>query len=254
MTTTWLDRHRPSLWRIGVEHRETLMADYRVRHPSRERPPLHLVYDALIEEIHEVRLLEAPLPMDRYAQTEVVKHRPVVTLNTLIDRMPGVKDADGIRHVGAWHEDFHVLTDVERRELPPLTSLTRGLEVETSSLFPCYAIPGTEHRWSLHEQAIEAAALAASIADADLVRCASYLKFLQLAAQGDDMGPAGWKLLRWIESAVGVNRTALRRYFEQHGLCRLDRRGGVTRLIGTAPPFRGFRCLEPESASIRSVA
>ena len=68
------------------------------------------------------------------------------------------------------------------------------------------------------------------------------------------MGRDGWRLLRWISTAIGVNRTALRRYFEQHGICRFIEEDEMPRLIGTKQPFRGFVCLEPESASIRSIA
>src|SRR5204863_4402559 len=129
----------------------------------------------------------------------------------------GVKDEHGVRHVAAWHEDFHILMDVERRDLPPLTELRSGLEIDPSSPLLCDATEGSLQRWSLREQAIDAAALAAAIADADLCRCTSYLKFARLAARGSDMGPEGWRLLGWISTAIGVNRTALRRYFEQHG-------------------------------------
>jgi hypothetical protein len=254
MTATWLARNRARLWRIGVEHRETLMAQYMALYRPAERPPLHLLYDELIGEIQGARIIEAPLPMDRYAQTEVVKGRPEITLNSLIDRMPGVKDEQGVRHLAAWHESIHIPVDVERRDLPPLTDLRNGLEGSTSSPFLCEATEGRLRRWNLREQAIEAAALAAAVADADLRRCMSYLKFIQLAAKGGDMGPEGWRLLGWISTAIGVNRTALRRYFEQHGICRFIQVGGKPRLIGTPQPFGGFKCLEPESASIRSIA
>src|SRR6185295_7066622 len=112
--------------------------------------------------------------------------------NSLIDRMPGVKDEHGVRHVGAWHEDFHVLVDVERRDLPPLTDLRSGLGGFTSSPLLCEATEGSRGGWSLLEQAIDAAALAAAVADADLRRCNSYLQFIRLAASGGDMGPTGW--------------------------------------------------------------
>ena len=68
------------------------------------------------------------------------------------------------------------------------------------------------------------------------------------------MGRDGWRLLEWIETAIGVNRTALRRYFEQHGICRFTQEGGTARLIGTQQPFRGFVCLEPEPATRTSNA
>ena len=252
---TWLDRNRAQLWRIGVEHRETLVAQHMARFGWTERPPIHLIYDELIEEIQGVRLLDGPLPMDRYGQTELKANgRPVITINSLIGRMPRVKDEHGVAHVAAWHESIHILVDVERRDLPPLTDLRNGLEASTSSPFLCQATNGDEHRWSLWEQAIEAAALAAAIADADLRRSTNDMKFARLAANGGDMGPEGWRLLSWISTAIGVNRTALRRYFEQHGICHFTQEDGTPRLIGTQQPFGGFVCLEPKSASIRSIA
>jgi hypothetical protein len=255
MTSTWLTRNLELLWRIGVEHRETLMVQHMAEYGLTERPPIQNVYRDLIGEIQRARIIDAPLPMDRYAQTELDrKGRAEITLNSLIGRMPGVKDEHGIAHVGAWHESIHILVDVERREIPPLTDLTSGLEGSTSSPLLCEVPEESLRRWNLREQAIDAAALAAAVADADLRRCTNYLKFLRLAAQGDDMGSEGWRLLAWIATAIGVNRTALRRYFEQHGICRFTQEGGTPRLIGTQQPFGGFVCLEPESASIRSIA
>ena len=193
--------------------------------------------------------------MDRYAQTQVARSgRAEITLNSLIGQMAHVKDEHGVRHVAAWHESIHIPVDVERRDLPPLTDLRSGLDGSTSSPLLCSASQGNEYRWSLPEQAIEVAALAAAVADADLCRCVSYLKFIRLAAEGGDMGPAGWRLLRGISTAIGVNRTALRRYFEQHGICRFTQEGGTARLIGTQQSFGGFVCLEPRSASIKSSA
>jgi len=254
MTSSWLARNRTRLWQIGVEHRETLMVQYMVLYGLTQRPFLKTVYRELIGEIQDVRILDESLPMDRYAQTELVRGRPVITINRLIGRMPHVKDAGGIGHVACWHESIHVTVDVERRAIPPLTELRSGLEVETSSPLLCRASQGSLHRWSLREQAIEAVALAASVADADLRRCPNFLNFLQLAAMGGDMGPLGWRLLRAVSTVIGVNTTALRRYFEQHGICRFSDEDRTPRLIGTPRPFRGFVCLEPESALLKSIA
>jgi hypothetical protein len=254
VTSTWLTRNLEPLWQIGVEHRETLMVQHMAEYGLTERPPLQNVYRELIGEVQGARIIDAPLRMDRYAQTEVVKRRAEITLNSLIGRMPHVKGDHGITHVAAWHESIHILVDVERRDLPPLTNLKSGLDGSTSSPLLCEAPEGSQERWTLREQAIDAAALAAAIADADLRRCNSYLKFIRLAAEGGDMGRDGWRLLEWIETAIGVNRTALRRYFEQHGICRFTQEGGTARLIGMQQPFGGFVCLEPKSASIRSIA
>lgn len=254
MTSSWLTQNRIWLWRVGVEHRERLMMQYMVMFGLTERPPIQNVYRELIEEIQGVRILDGALPMDRYAQTEIVRGRPVITINSLIGRMPGVKDEHGIAHVAAWHESIHIPVDVERREISPFTDLTSGLEGLTSSPLLCSASQASSGRWPLREQAIETAALAAAVADADLRRCSSYLQFIRLAASGDDMGPAGWRLLGWISTAIGVNRTALLRYFEQHGICRFSAVDGKNRLIGIPTPFRGFTCLEPEPATHKSTA
>jgi hypothetical protein len=254
MTAGWLVRHRWALWAVGVEHREALMQRYMVFYGLAQRPMLKDVFRQLIGEIQDVRILDGPLPMDRFAQTEAGDGRPEITINSLIGRMRGVKDSHGVGHVAAWHESIHIPVDVERRDLPPLTDLRNGLEGSSSSPFLCSASQGNEHRWSLLETAIEAAALAAAIADADLRRCHNYLNFLQLASWGGDMGPVGWQLLGSISAVIGVNRTALCRYFEQHGICSSTEEGGKSRLIGTQQPFRGFVCLEPASASRRSVA
>jgi hypothetical protein len=254
VTASWLVRHRGALWAIGVEHREALMTKYMLFYSLTQRPMLKTVFREVIGEVQEVRILDGPLPMDRFAQTEIVDGYPEITINSLIGRMPRVKDPHGIGHVAAWHESIHIPVDVEWRYLPPNTYLISGLEGSTSSPLLCAATGVSPHRWSLHEQAIETAALAAAVADADLRRCHNYLNFLELASWGGDMGPLGWQLLASISAVIGVNRTALRRYFEQHGICRLLDDAGEHRLIGTQQPFGGFVCLEPESASIRSIA
>ncbi len=254
MTPNWLFQNRIALWRLGVEHREALLAQYMVFYGLTERPPLKSIYRELLSEIQGARLIYAPLPMDRYAQTEVVNGRTEITINTLIGRMPGIKDHHGVEHVAGWHESFHVAVDVERRDLPPLTYLTRGLGGSTSSPLLCDANQNDQRGWTVRERAIETAALAAAIADADLRRTLSYLNFLQLASWGGDMGAPGWQFLESIAGRIGVNRTALRRYLEQHGICRFSAVDGKNRLIGISQPFRGFVCLEPESALTKSIA
>src|SRR5258707_1357996 len=104
MTPTWIVRHRWALWRIGIEHREALVAQYMMFYALTERPMLKTIYRELIGEFQKVRIVDGPLPLDRYAQTEIVNGRPEITLNSLIGRMPGVKDDHGVRRMAAWHE------------------------------------------------------------------------------------------------------------------------------------------------------
>jgi hypothetical protein len=127
MTASWLVRHRWALWGIGVEHREALMTQYMLFYGLTQRPMLKNVFRQLIGEIQDVRIIDGPLPMDRFAQTELVRDRPEITINSLIGRMSGVKDSRGIGHVAAWHERMHIPVDVEQRGLPPLTDLRSGV-------------------------------------------------------------------------------------------------------------------------------
>ena len=41
MMASWLARNRALLWRIGVEHREGLMAQFMKKRRPAERPPGH---------------------------------------------------------------------------------------------------------------------------------------------------------------------------------------------------------------------
>ncbi len=99
MTHTWIDANRPRLWQMGVEHREALVAEYMALYRPARRPLFKEVWRELIGDIQRVRVVDGPLPMDRFAQTEVVNGRPEITINTLITRMPRVKDPGPIKHV-----------------------------------------------------------------------------------------------------------------------------------------------------------
>jgi hypothetical protein len=231
------------------------MVEHMARRQLTRRPLLKDVWRALIEDVQDVRVIDGPLPMDRYAQTEVTASgHPLITINTLIGRMPLVKHPERIRLVAGLHESMHIPADVERRDLPPLSDLPSGLEVSTSSPLLCAATSEASDSWTLREQAIEAAALAASVPDFDLKQGSAYLNFLQYCSWGGDPDGIGWRLLCQVSASIGVNVTALARYFEQHGLCRRVMRAGRFHLEGVKRPFRGFVCLEPESASLRSIA
>jgi len=212
------------------------------------------MYRELIADIQNVRLLDRPLPMDRYAQTTIRNGRPEITINSLIGRMPGVNAPERVRPVAAWHESIHADRNIGRHRSVSPPSLPLGLEVSTSSPILCRGEAGRLGEVDLREFVSETCGLAAAIADADLRRCQNYLNFLQLAAEGRGMGLLGWQLLDSVSATIGVDVTSLCWYFEQHGICRLSYRSGKPQLIGAPAPFRWFVCLEPLSASLRSVA
>jgi hypothetical protein len=103
MTSGWLVRHRWALWAIGVEHREALVAQYMLFYSLTGRPMLKHIFRELIGEFQEVRILDGPLAMDRFAQTKLVDGCPEITINSLIGRMSRVKDPRGVGHVAGWH-------------------------------------------------------------------------------------------------------------------------------------------------------
>lgn len=58
-------------------------------------------------------------------------------------------------------------------------------------------------------------------------------------AKGGDITYPGWSLLYQIAEAIGVNISALVKYFGQRGMLSVDVTGGNRRLIA-APRFAGM--------------
>jgi hypothetical protein len=230
---------RDDAWAFGIAHRERLVRRYIETRGLDTRPFLKDIVDELIEEIQEARLIEGVLPLDRFAQTERDRGRVVVTVNSRIAEIPGVKDAAGVAYAAKWHESIHVdqhMTpapdDRDGQQLPLFG------DTPDHRLIVCRAV-GRGRRLPPIEVFAETAGLAAAIAEADLLRCSHFLRFRALAEQGGDLGGRGWQFLYRCAEAIGVNISALVRYFEQRGLCRVERSGGKARLIADARLIRG---------------
>jgi hypothetical protein len=241
-------------WRVGVEHRERLMAMLMDEYGLDRRPLLKNVYRQVISDYQEVRLLEEALPRNRFAETRVVDGRPVITINSMTTRMPKIAHPDRVKHVSAWHESAHVLLDVGWRPAYWVEGLPIGLGGWTPSPILCVRDANGRPVSSVREFIAEAVGIAAAVADADLKVGSAYLNFLEYTSWGGDPDGVGWHLLCQVSASIGVNVSVLARYFEQHGLCRRVTRAGRFHLEGVKRPFRGFVCLEPESASLRSIA
>lgn len=232
----WLAARRRECWSIGISLRESLLQQYMTRHGLRERPFLRDVVDELIEDMQGARLLEAPLPLDRYGQSEIERGRPVITINSRINLLPGVKDVAGTAYVAKWHESTHVdrhlvehrADEVEAQLMLPIIS------VERPRLIVCRTAGSRNVGQPAVEFEAENAGLAAAIAVADLQRTIAFRDFIQLARRGGDLGPGAWHLLYGTAAAIGVNITALVRYLEQRGLCRIVPHAGKQRV--TADP------------------
>jgi hypothetical protein len=107
-----LDTRRANAWGLGILHRERLLRGYMDTKGLVERPLLKNVVDELIEEVQGARLRDEVLPLDRFAQTELVRGRAVVSINSRLADIPGVKDAAGVGYVAKWHESVHVERDL----------------------------------------------------------------------------------------------------------------------------------------------
>lgn len=203
----WIVARRNEAWQLGIELRERLLASFMEMDGLRERPLIKHVLDDLVQDVQGARLCDGVLPLDRFAQSEVVGSRILVTVNTRIAEMPGVKDAVGIRLVAVAHEAVHVDQDLDPTKVSDGMQLMFA-ELATSEprIIVCRSAGGAGRSGQPAQEFIaENAALAMTIALPDLKRCAAFGDFQRLAAGGGDLGSAGWALLYQIAEFVGVN-------------------------------------------------
>jgi hypothetical protein len=257
-----LEAKRAECWRLGIEHREALVPQYMQMRGLRARPFLKEMIDDLIQDVQNARLVEGPLPLDTYAQTEPEDGRVLITINSRIPKMRRVKDVAGVVLVTKCHESIHVPS-----MLPAAGGTTRpqavlpGFGVQLSPIIVCrrsasqrdesgqpaperprFGEPLSHTRVAEPAEAerefvAENAGLAMAIAGPDLVRCTSFLEFRQRAAAGGDLGPGGWSLLYATAECIGVNISALVRYFEQRGLIRIVEDAGRRRVVAAPQLF-----------------
>jgi hypothetical protein len=252
----WLAARRNEAYELGVGLRERLMTDFMEMDGLRERPLMKHVIEDLVQDVQHARLLDGVLPLDRYAQSERVNGRIVVTVNKRIAEMPGVKDPDGVRIVAIGHEAIHVDQHFNPSTLSPGGQLAfPGLEPDAPQLIMCRSAGGAGRAGQPAQEFIaENAALAMTIALPDLQRCAAFAAFQRRAAEGGDLGRVGWQLLYQIAEFVGVNISALVTYFTNRGLCHVVADGGRQRLMAAPRLFEVDDLLEPVTWTSRSVA
>ena len=210
-----------------------------------ERPFLKEVIDDLITDVQGARLREDVLPLDRFAQTEVIGRRIEVSINTRIADIPGVKDAAGVAYVAKWHESIHVQRDGDtaKSDDPELQLPLDGFEIERPRLIFCRGFSAPQPKSAEREFMAENAALAAAIAGPDLARSGAFIRFQHLAALGGDLGSQGWQLLYKTAEDLGVNITALTKYLQQRGYFRIEELRGRRLLIAAPQLFGGLEGL-----------
>ena len=104
---------RRRAWTFGREVRNRLVGKYRLEYGLEIGPAPVLIVDELLTDFLGVDLRYDPLPLDRYAETEWIHGRAVVTVTSLTIDIPGIKDAGGIQNVTKCHEVMHVVRDPE---------------------------------------------------------------------------------------------------------------------------------------------
>jgi hypothetical protein len=207
-----------------------------------ERPFLKDIVDDLIRDIQHARLREDVLPLDRYAQSEVIGGRVEVTVNSRIAEIPGVRYASGTGYVAKWHESIHVSLDlavVRKNSFSQAQCPLPGFEVEPPQIIVCRTVAPASSADAEREFIAENAGLAAAIAQADLERSSAFVRFQRLVSDGLEHGGDAWRLLYDASDDVGVNITALVRYSEQRGLFRVTE-NGRRRIIAAPRLFGGM--------------
>ena len=253
----WLVARRNDAYQSGVGLRERLMTDFMEIEGLRERPLMKHVIEDLVQDVQGARLRDDVLPLDRFAQSELLNGRIVVTVNKRIADMPGVKDPAGVRIVAIGHEAVHVDRHLDPRPANAVGSQLTFLEpdLQTPRLIMCRSAGGAGRAGQPEQEFLaENAALALTIAWPDLQRCAAFAAFQRRAADGGDLGGAGWSLLYQTAEFIGVNISALVTYFTHRGLCYVERGGDRSRLMAAPRLFEVDHLLEPVTWTSRSAA
>lgn len=205
----WLERARRDAWQTGRDRAADLAEQHRqyYRLPIAS-PPAKIVYE-LITDFLGFELHFDPLPLDRYGQTKWKSGKPVITINSLTHRMPGVKHVAGVQHVAALHELMHALDDSDLL-VSPLQGALAGLEEPVPII--CYREAGRQRRTNPthREFRAEEGGRAAAISIWALEREPAWREMLKRAADrqdGEVIG--GWSLLYACAEAIGVNPPAL---------------------------------------------
>lgn len=227
---------RREAWNLGIEHREKLLGIL-MPHRSPNAPPLLKdVVDDLLEYAQGVRLRSEVLPLDVFAQSEVIGSRIEVSVNNRIPEMRGVIDASGVATVAKWHESVHVERDLRPKGMSETQLPMSGMEDATQRLIVCRRA-GASQAPNVDEREFfaENAGLAAAIAFRDLDRSSAFREFSAVAKQGGDITVPGWTLLAQSAAEIGVNRTALSTYLVQRGQLHIEQMAGRRHLIALAP-------------------
>lgn len=190
----------------GRAFHNDMMRAYMMRHSLCTRPFLRDVVDELLEDELGTRVLIAPLPLDRHAQTELVRGKPVITLNSRTAEIWRVTDAAGELYLDRWHEGTHVARDLPALQQARARSSGATTE-ERLLLFRCAGRSPAEER--TRELFAETAAHAAAICGTDMIRSRNFLEFLRTAPKRYPLGLQDVGRLQRTAHDIGLSWRAL---------------------------------------------
>ena len=225
MASDFVTLRREEAWDFGQKHRETVVAEWMRKNGESARPLFRNIIDDVIEDMLGARLREEVLPLDRFAQTELVDGRLEVSINSRIGSMAKVKDIAGVIYAAKCHESVHVVRDFPSHVSPGavVQPAFASFDVEVPRLVACrgYA-EARDAMEKSREFFAENAGVATAVCPEDLARCPEYLEFMALADVGGNLGKNGWRLLYRSAEFIGINATVLARYWQNQGLLQID--------------------------------
>jgi hypothetical protein len=205
-STNW--ERRRAAFAEGRAIRADLLQQFCQRYHLAEAPSPALVVDELLTDFLDVTLHYDPLPLERFAQTQVRNGRIIVTVNSQTYLIPGVKDVEEVQNVGKWHEVIHVkrhLDLLRTTDQPRLPGLDIAQEIVCTRATTGQATPEAVSREFLAEEAGRAAAVSLEA----LSKSPFYQEFQRRARRNPTFIPEAWELLYQAAIDIGVNRTAL---------------------------------------------
>ena len=215
---------RREAWRFGRSVRDDLLAAY-ARAYGEASPPPATIGGELLTDFLGARLAYDALPLTVFAKTAWDEDRALVTVNSRLGEIPGVKDAEGVTNVAIWHEIMHVERDLPALRPGPQAAFAGMQPGRTIACYRDGRGGGLHGRELRREVFAEEAGRAAAISWPHLLRADGFRDFMDLANRGPASGRAGWPPLYRAAEAIGVNISALVRQLEAEGFVLVDRSG-----------------------------
>ncbi|MDA1220268.1 MAG: hypothetical protein O2909_12675 [Chloroflexi bacterium] len=227
---------RQEAWAYGRAFRDQLVSLYREEYGVDVPRPPAMIVDELLTDFLGVTLHFDPLSLQIYAQTEWIEDHPVVTVNSLTEQIPGVKDVTGVQNVAKFHEAVHVDRDLS--ELKPGPQLLLP-EFAPPTKIVCHrgiglSSPSRREFWA------EEAGRAAAVSYEGLARSDAFRAFIRLSQVGSATANGErWTLLYRAAKDIGINISALVKQLELEGQIVVQKEGG-RQVIHPQPSFLGL--------------